>query len=218
MPRAASHARLRWRMDSSTTTSSPLELIEQEGYGALDSAVRGRAARFFARLERRESGVVESCVEHARRHRLIPAALAITRAGNGWLYPIASALLLLTSFQNAGRCIAAAAVSLAIAFAIYPPLKRVLARPRPYQLHGELADGVAPIDCHSFPSGHAMTVAAFSVPIIIAAPPLATPVLISGCVLVSWSRIALGHHYVSDIIAGLAIGALIASAVTAMVL
>ena len=122
------------------------------------------------------------------------------------------------SFQNAVRCVGAAAVSLAIAFTIYPPMKRILARPRPFHLRRELADVLAPLDRHSFPSGHAMTAAAFGVPIIIAAPLAATPIVISGCALVGWSRIALGHHYPTDLIAGTAIGALIAAAVTAIML
>jgi undecaprenyl-diphosphatase len=205
-------------MHSSTITPLPLELIGPEQTGPLDSEVRGLAARFFARLEGPESRIVERCVDHARRHRLIGVARGITRAGDGWLYAIASALLLLTSFHNAVRCLAAAAVSLAIAFILYPPLKRILARPRPYHLHRDFADALAPIDRHSFPSGHAMTAAAFGVPIIIAAPMVATPIVVGGCALVSWSRIALGHHYPTDIAAGMMIGALIATAVAGFLL
>jgi membrane-associated phospholipid phosphatase len=35
---------------------------------------------------------------------------------------------------------------------------------------------------------------------------------------VSWSRVALGHHYVSDILGGTAIGGLIGAVVAAVIL
>jgi len=168
----------------------------------------------FTPLDRREGPIVERCVAHARRYRLTAVARLITRAGNGWLYPIASLLLFAVSLQHAARCVVTAAISLAIAFTLYPPLKRFLGRARPCHNNVRIADALQPLDRHSFPSGHAMTAAAFGVPIIVAAPPLAIPIVIGGCALVSWSRIALGHHYLSDIVAGTVIGASIAAVVT----
>jgi undecaprenyl-diphosphatase len=141
----------------------------------------------------------------------------ITRLGNGWLYPIAAALLFLTSFQSAARCVVAAGASLALAFTIYPPLKRVLARTRPCHYDERLAAGPKPLDRYACPSGHAMTAAAFGVPMIFAAPLVAAPIVVGGCLLVSWSRLALGHHYVSDILAGTLIGGAIASIVATFV-
>jgi len=172
----------------------------------------------FAALDRREVAIVRRCVDHARRRRLTRLARAITRAGNGWVYPAASALILAASLDHALRCIAAAAISLAVAFTIYPSLKRLFARSRPYEHDVRLADAVPPLDRHSFPSGHAMTAAAFGMPIIVAAPPIAIPIVIAACALVSWSRLALGHHYLSDIVAGTALGATIAAVVAALLL
>jgi len=167
----------------------------------------------FAALDRRELRLVERCVSHARKMRLTRTARAITRAGNGWIYPFASAFLFLTPIEHAARCIFAAIISLAIAFTIYPPLKRALARTRPCDADCSLSDSLSPLDRYSFPSGHAMTAAAFGTPIILAASPLAIPIVIAACALVSWSRIALGHHYPSDIAAGTLLGAVIAAAV-----
>ena len=172
----------------------------------------------FERLDRKEAGLVERCVEHARRRRLIAAAGAITRAGNGWLYPIAALFLLAASFHEAVRCVAAAGVSLAVAFTIYPPLKRRVARIRPCHANVRLAGAPPPLDRYSFPSGHAMTAAAFGVPVIVAAPHVVIPIVVATCALVGWSRIALGHHYLSDILGGTLIGAGIAVVVAALFL
>src|SRR6476659_460852 len=115
----------------------------------------------FAPLDRRELALVERCVSHARRRRWTPAARMISRAGNGWAYPVASAFLFLSPIEHATRCIVAAIVSLIVAFSIYPPLKRLLARTRPCHNDSDLSDALAPLDRYSFPSGHAMTAAAF---------------------------------------------------------
>jgi undecaprenyl-diphosphatase len=167
----------------------------------------------FAPLDRRELRLVERCVSHARDRGLTRTARLVTHAGNGWVYPVVSAFLFLAPIEHAARCIVAAIVSLAIAFSIYPPLKRALARTRPCHADRSLSDSLSPLDRYSFPSGHAMTAAAFGTPIIVAAPPLAIPIVIAACALVSWSRIALGHHYPSDIAAGTVLGAVIAATV-----
>lgn len=175
---------------------------------------RAEATGLLAWLDRCETAMVERCVEHARRRRLIGIARLITRAGNGWMYPIASAALFAASLHRAAQSLAAAAASVVIAFIVYPPLKRMVARPRPCQVRCALGDSLPPLDRYSFPSGHAMTAAAFGVPLMLAAPELAVPVVIGVCLAMGWSRMALGHHYLSDLIAGTLIGAFVAAAVT----
>jgi undecaprenyl-diphosphatase len=172
-----------------------------------------RPADWLRELELR---IVEGFVEHARQRRLTKMARAITRAGNGGLYVAAAAILLATPLRY-GRSLAAAALSLGVAFLVYPPLKRFVARPRPCHAAGRLADILHPLDHHSFPSGHAMTAAAFGVPIAVAAPHGAL-LVIAGCAAMSWSRMALGHHYLSDVVAGTLLGATIAAAVALLVL
>jgi undecaprenyl-diphosphatase len=170
----------------------------------------------LAVLDRGELDAVAACVTFARRTRLTPAARFLSRLGNGWLYPIASALLLLASPSHALPYILAAGVSTGLAHLVYPPLKRLLARPRPCDLEPSLADDCQPLDRYSCPSGHAMTAAAFGVPIIVLAP-AAAPIVIGGWLLVSWSRVALGHHYWSDIVIGSTIGGAIGAIVALLV-
>ena len=171
--------------------------------------------RIFIALERAELDIVARHVAFARRAGLTSAARFLSRLGNGWLYPIASAVLFLSSTDHALRCIVAAAVSIGIAHVVYPPLKRLLARSRPCDVEEGLADICRPLDRYSCPSGHAMTAAAFGVPILVLAPAAVAPIVIGGWLLVSWSRIALGHHYASDLIIGSTIGGAIGAVIVA---
>ncbi|MGQ9628206.1 MAG: phosphatase PAP2 family protein [Anaerolineae bacterium] len=64
-------------------------------------------------------------------------------------------------------------------------------------------------DRYSFPSGHAARTASIAVVVGLSYPNFATPFYFLPFV-VGFSRIALGIHYLSDILAGLAIGFLLA--------
>jgi undecaprenyl-diphosphatase len=165
----------------------------------------------FHHLDCRELALVERTAAFSQRWRLTPLARVITRLGNGWLYPFAAVLLTLSSM----RLLIAAAASIGAAFVIYPLLKRKIARDRPAV---QLAGTPQPLDHYSFPSGHAMTAAAFGVPILVAAPASVAPIVIAGCLLVSWSRIALGHHYLTDTLAGTVLGGVIAMLIAAFVI
>jgi len=169
-------------------------------------------------LDGAEVRFVERAVAFARRRRLIAFARIVTRLGNGWLYPLALVPLLLTWSQWTARCIAASGASIGIAFTAYPILKRFVARSRPCQLDARLSDPeLQPLDRYSFPSGHAMTCAAFGVPILFAASAAVAPLVIGGYLVMSWSRIALGHHYLTDIVAGTLLGGAIATIVAMLI-
>lgn len=142
-------------------------------------------------------------------------ARTATRLGNGSLYALVTLFLVAARIEEALRFAATAGVSLLLAFAVYPMLKRSIGRLRPCDYDPSLARHPEPIDHYSCPSGHAMTAAAYAVPLIVAVP-TAAPLALAICGLVSWSRVALGHHYVSDVVAGTILGATIAAMVTAM--
>ncbi len=127
------------------------------------------------------------------------AAILAARSGDGWLVlPIvlacwargASAALPLAI------CIVAAAV---VVFA----LKFSIRRNRP---ESEWGGGYRRFDPHSFPSGHAARVAAMATFVALVGPwPLAVAV-VAWALAVAFSRVALGVHYVSDVVAGGALG------------
>ena len=174
--------------------------------------------QLFASLDHAEVNLVLRTVASAQRLGLCGVARAATRMGNGWIYPLLSLLLLL--FGDDGRSLrvlASSAASLGLAFTIYPSTKRLLARTRPCEYAPALAYAPEPLDRYSCPSGHAMTAAAYAVPIV-AAWPAAAPIAVAVWAVIGWSRVAVGHHYVSDVLFGSILGAGIAAPVAVLAL
>ena len=173
--------------------------------------------RWFASLDAHEVSIVARTVAAAERLRLARIASIATRAGNGWLYPIAALLLIVTArIEDVLRFVTTAGASLAVAFLLYPLLKRSLARLRPCDYDPSLARLPEPLDHYSCPSGHAMTAAAFGVSMIAASAVLA-PLALALAAVIGWSRVAMGHHYVTDVLAGAVIGSVVASSVAVIV-
>jgi len=93
---------------------------------------------------------------------------------------------------------------------IYKWLKSRTSRPRPFAVENAVRAGADPLDPFSFPSGHTLHAVAFSI-VAIAYYPVLAWVLVPFTILVAVSRVVLGLHYPSDVLAGAALGALIAS-------
>jgi undecaprenyl-diphosphatase len=177
--------------------------------------IRTAGERIFATLDAFEVDIVTRAVTSAERYRLAGVARIATRLGNGWLYPILTIVLALGPVDAPLRFLIAATSSLLVAFLVYPHMKRVLGRSRPCDYEPSLARDLTPLDHYSCPSGHAMTAAAYGIPLVFACP-AAAPFVLAVCAVIGWSRVALGHHYVSDILIGSVIGATIATSVGAM--
>lgn len=170
--------------------------------------------QLFATLDATEVLVVARVMTSSERLRLARVARVVTRLGNGWLYPFVS--LALIAFDVPPRVLLSAALGLLGAFAVYPRIKTSLGRLRPCAYAPSLVRDIAPLDHYSCPSGHAMTAAAYATPLVVAWPS-AAPFALALCAVIGWSRIALGHHYLSDVIAGAVLGVSVAAPV-AMVL
>lgn len=93
---------------------------------------------------------------------------------------------------------------------VYKWLKGRTLRPRPYEVHQAILLTGAPLDRFSFPSGHTLHAVVFTSVALTYYPMLAW-LLLPFTLLVALSRLVLGLHYPSDVLAGAAIGALIAS-------
>lgn len=84
-------------------------------------------------------------------------------------------------------------------------LKRVVRRERPLERSGRPPLIVAPAS-PSFPSSHAAMAAAGAIALSVYAP-AAWPLFATLAVLMAASRVYLAVHHVSDVVAGLAVGA-----------
>lgn len=90
----------------------------------------------------------------------------------------------------------------------YTMFKSQTLRARPYQANKALIWPVPPLDKYSFPSGHTLHAVAFSL-ILVSHYPVLGWITIPFTILVALSRIVLGLHYPSDVLAGAASGYLV---------
>jgi undecaprenyl-diphosphatase len=93
---------------------------------------------------------------------------------------------------------------------VYKGIKNGLARERPCVKHAGISALVVPLDRYSFPSGHTLHAVAFTAMLGQFYPALLWG-LVPYTVLVAFSRVILGVHYPSDVLAGAALGALLAA-------
>ncbi len=138
-----------------------------------------------------------------------------SRLGDGVFWYSAMLALSITQgrpgLETALRMFAAGMIGLVF----YKLFKSSTTRPRPYQVLGDIRAGIAPLDAFSFPSGHTLHAVAFTLVAVSHFPALAW-VLVPFTLLVALSRVVLGLHYPSDVLAGAALGAGVARAILAL--
>lgn len=93
---------------------------------------------------------------------------------------------------------------------VYKILKSRTVRPRPFTRRNDIEMSVAPLDQYSFPSGHTLHAVSFSLIACAHYPTLSIPLAIFA-ILVALSRMILGLHYPTDVLAGAMIGAMLAT-------
>ena len=131
--------------------------------------------------------------------------LAVTRAGDGWLWSMAGVVVLVSGTRNALRAFNSTAAAVVCGIVFFQVLKRLVNRRRPCELGSVSWHNLLPPDRSSFPSGHSIT--AFTVAAALGSfYPAAWPALIFCAASVAASRLVLGMHFLSDVLAGSAIG------------
>jgi len=143
------------------------------------------------------------------------SSVAATRAGDGWLWAALGAVLLLAGGAERFRAIAAAASAAAAGILLFVNLKKVARRSRPCEFEPHRWATLAPPDEFSFPSGH--TITAFAVAVSLGAfYPALLGALLFCAVGVAASRIVLGMHFLTDVLAGAALGIALGCAAAAI--
>ena len=142
---------------------------------------------------------------------LVRALQGVSWLGNGILwYALMLALLVLHGSAAALPVLHMAFVG-AVCTASYKMIKRGTVRPRPFQTLRSIAVGAPVLDTFSFPSGHTLHAVAFTL-VACGYYPALSAVLVPFTLLTAASRVVLGLHYPSDVLAGAAIGAVVAAA------
>jgi undecaprenyl-diphosphatase len=140
------------------------------------------------------------CARHALR-RLFGI---VSRLGDGVFWYTLMGILAAFGGARGAICALHMALTGLVAATMYKQLKRWTRRPRPFRTHDAIVPYIAPLDEFSFPSGHTLHAVSFTM-IALAYFPWLAPVLVPFTILVAMSRIVLGLHYPSDVLAATAI-------------
>jgi undecaprenyl-diphosphatase len=163
----------------------------------------------IARLTKADRAVLFSLQSY--RPEAVTAILKlITYSGTGWAW-FAFAIIVNVLDYSGVHFVSnqfgflRALIAPLIAWLISKALKRSFGRVRPmYSLEG-LKPLIATPTCGSFPSGHAATSTSFFFALFWIGHPLA-PAVGVWALLVTFSRLYLGVHYLSDVLGGIAVG------------
>jgi undecaprenyl-diphosphatase len=139
-----------------------------------------------------------------------------SRLGDGIIWYVLILALPLLYGAAAVRPALVMAGSGAVGVAIYTLLKRVCVRERPFIRYAAIDRRAVPLDRYSFPSGHTLHAVSFAWQVTAHFPELGW-VLWPLAALIAASRVVLGLHYPSDVVAGAGIGATLALIATSWV-
>jgi undecaprenyl-diphosphatase len=128
-----------------------------------------------------------------------------TRGGDGWLWAALGVAVLASRDPERYAAFGAGALAAALAIVTFKLIKRTVRRKRPCHIEPHCWSMLLPPDQFSFPSGHSMTAFAVAVSVGTFYPAIAAG-LLACAACVALSRILLGMHFLSDVVAGAALG------------
>lgn len=133
------------------------------------------------------------------------AAALFAHSADSWFWLAGLIILYPLVSSNAKPIILKLIIGTVITAAFVLSVKFTIRRPRP---EGEWGKIYRDSDPHSFPSGHAARSAMLTLLIFLFGPAWLGGVMALWTLLVDYARIALGVHYLSDILVGTVIGLL----------
>lgn len=147
-----------------------------------------------------------ACVNNWRAPRWVRVwMVCATRGGDGWLWYAMSLAIVLFGGPERFIAVSSALLASGVGVALFMFLKKRTNRKRPCAIATHCWSKLLPPDQFSFPSGHTITAFAFAVPYSLYYPDLLLG-LIFCAVSIAGSRILLGMHFLSDVLAGAVIG------------
>ncbi len=170
---------------------------------------------FMARIDAAEYGLCRTLNRGAAFAIPRYAFRIASRLGDGIVWYLLIVMLPILYGAAALRPAIVMALTGVLGLTLYTLLKRVFVRERPFITHVAIDLKGAPLDRYSFPSGHTLHAVSFAWQATAHFPELGW-VLVPLAALIAGSRVVLGLHYPSDVLAGAAIGAALAELGTSL--
>lgn len=146
--------------------------------------------------------------EHVRNNTLDGLFIGFTNLGNGGILWLVVSLILIC-FKKTRKIGITCGISLLIGFLITNiTLKNLVARVRPFYTIDGLTTLISYPKDYSFPSGHTTSWFASSTGIFLTTNKKFSCILLILAVVMGFSRLYVGVHYPTDVIAGIIIGVL----------
>ena len=164
---------------------------------------------FLSRLDTADYRICRRLNRGASRFLIRKPFQLASRLGDG---PLWYGLILLLPVGYGAAAVKPAivmAISGLLGVTLYGVLKRCFVRERPFIRHAGIAQAGSPLDRYSFPSGHTLHAVSFAWQATVHFPELGW-VLVPLAGVIGASRVVLGLHYPSDVLAGAILGACLA--------
>jgi undecaprenyl-diphosphatase len=163
----------------------------------------------LARLDAHDRAVLVRCARRPASPATHLGWCAVTHLG-GTTVSVAAAALPALACCHWDRLARFALATLVLSHLLVQAMKRTVGRGRPSRGHDLAA--IREPDRFSFPSGHATASFAVAISYGVAVPQLAGPLVLLA-LLIGYSRVRLGVHYPSDVLAGQLLAIVSAAAV-----
>ncbi|MBA3696364.1 MAG: phosphatase PAP2 family protein [Methylotenera sp.] len=168
-----------------------------------------RMRLYLDRMHQLDSNVCVA-VNHTSQYRLIRDVFrVVSRLGDGIIWYAIMIGILYSQGVNGVQPALHMALAGLVGTLTYKWLKGKTLRPRPYEVCQDIFLTGKPLDKFSFPSGHTLHAVVFGI-VVLSYYPLLAVVIVPFVMMVGLSRVVLGLHYPSDVLAGALLGTIIA--------
>ena len=142
-----------------------------------------------------------------QRSKTLNRCMTVVTFLGGWLWLIVSAWIFVVGPL---RVLFSLLLAMGLQIVAYFAIKQTFSRQRPFAIFKEVSCIVHPLDRYSFPSGHAAAAFVLLGTVGVFYSHMFLPFLLLA-ILIAFSRIYVGVHYPSDVLAGALLGILCAA-------